>query len=161
MKIFFVYLVKIHYVYNYRNYHEFGKQDCMFTYVCVGHVVPEPTDPTLRPPRCLRLGEKVGCSWKSWHWASFREIVLLISQDRILLWRVHVLFLLSLLNDNPPVLTEHPPLEAALAFPSLRIHRAFGLDVGETTPLLWASVSVSGKRYPRSRTSTTLWFLIV
>lgn len=41
-----MHLVKIHCVYNYRNYHEFGKQDCMCTYVRVGPVVAAPTDPT-------------------------------------------------------------------------------------------------------------------
>lgn len=52
-----MYLVKIHNVYNYRNYHEFGKQECLCACVYMWCVGPEPMGPGRWPRKPRTWGD--------------------------------------------------------------------------------------------------------
>lgn len=155
-----MYLVKIHNVYNYRNYHEFGKQECLCACVYVWRVGPEPVGARQWP-------------WKPRTWGDSGAALRCHTIERLSLKRsclltgtechfgertVTCFYFRALVRVH--LCSPNPPSNAALAFPSENLSWLPPAHWGRD-PLLRASVSVSGWWSSRSKTSTTPGFLSV
>ena len=143
-----MYLVKIHNVYNYRNYHEFGKQDCLCACVYVWCVGPEPMGPGRWPQKPRTWGHTGATLGRH----DFKCLFWRTQRFTDLYFRFLVAVRFCLLNTHLP--------KKLLLF-CLRICPDIRLHIGEGTQLLWASVSISGRQSLRSKTSTTPGFLTV
>lgn len=124
-----MYLVKIHNVYNYTNYHEFGKQDCLCLRVVRG---PWARGSQTGAPEASDLGGHWGRPQMSEHWVSFLEMALPLNRDRMSLGRARgfaYFHFRSLVTAHLCLPSTHLPEQLSLS--RLRTCPDFRLHTGE------------------------------
>lgn len=113
-----MYLVKIHNVYNYRNYHEFGKQDCLCACVYVWRVGPEPVGARQWPWKPRTWGDSgAALRCHNIERLSLKRSCLLTGTECYFGERTVTYFYFRALV-RVHLCSPNPPSNAALAFPS-------------------------------------------